>query len=61
MCILVCCRWEKNGEVSREVWLKAGQQGLLGVCAPTELGGAGGDFIATAIVMEEQYVSTFLR
>lgn len=46
--------WEKNGEVSREVWLKAGQQGLLGVCAPTELGGAGGDFIATAIVMEEQ-------
>ena len=36
------------------MWLKAGKQGLLGVCAPSELGGAGGDFISSAIVMEEQ-------
>ena len=47
-------RWEKDGQVSREIWLKAGEQGLLGVDAPAEFGGIGGDFIDAAVIMEEQ-------
>ena len=35
--------WEKDGEVSRELWLKAGQQGFLGMSVPEEYGGAGVD------------------
>lgn len=46
--------WEKAGQVSREVWEKAGEQGLLGVTTPVEHGGIGGDFFSAAIVWEEQ-------
>lgn len=35
--------WEARGYVSREVFRAAGSLGLLGVCVPTEYGGAGGD------------------
>ena len=34
-------QWEKDGQVSREVWTKAGAQGLLGMDVPTEYGGGG--------------------
>ncbi|KAF7243606.1 Long-chain specific acyl-CoA dehydrogenase, mitochondrial [Varanus komodoensis] len=47
-------RWEKAGQVSREVWEKAGQQGFLGVNIAEEHGGIGGDLFSTAIVWEEQ-------
>ncbi|XP_078407786.1 long-chain specific acyl-CoA dehydrogenase, mitochondrial isoform X4 [Cetorhinus maximus] len=47
-------QWEKDGQVSREVWEKAGQQGLLGVNTPEEHGGLGGDILSAAIVWEEQ-------
>ena len=47
-------RWEKDGQVSREVWLKAGEQGLLGVNTPAEHGGIGGDWLDATIVLEEQ-------
>ena len=47
-------RWEKDGQVSREVWLKAGEQGLLGVGTPAEHGGIGGDWLDASIVLEEQ-------
>ena len=47
-------RWEKNGECSRELWLKAGESGLLGVHCPEEFGGIGGDWLSAAIVLEEQ-------
>ncbi|XP_050407402.1 long-chain specific acyl-CoA dehydrogenase, mitochondrial [Patella vulgata] len=47
-------QWEKDGNVSREVWLKAGENGLLGVNTAAELGGIGGDFLSTDITWEEQ-------
>ncbi|KAL3835770.1 hypothetical protein ACJMK2_021251 [Sinanodonta woodiana] len=47
-------KWEKEGQVSREVWEKAGAQGLLGVNTPAEFGGIGGDKLSTAITWEEQ-------
>lgn len=47
-------QWEKDGVVSRELWLKAGQQGFLGMCVPEEYGGAGADdFKYSAIFAEE--------
>lgn len=49
-----CPRWEKAGQVSRELWEKAGEQGLLGVMIPEEHGGVGGDVLSAAVVWEEQ-------
>jgi len=47
-------QWEKDGVVSRELWLKAGQQGFLGMSVPEEYGGAGADdFKYSAIFAEE--------
>lgn len=46
-------QWEKDGKVSREVWLAAGEAGLLCPSVPEAYGGAGGDFLMTAIVAEE--------
>ena len=37
-------QWEKDGRVSREAWLKAGEAGLLCAAMPEEYGGAGADF-----------------
>nr|XP_033800145.1 long-chain specific acyl-CoA dehydrogenase, mitochondrial isoform X2 [Geotrypetes seraphini]XP_033800146.1 long-chain specific acyl-CoA dehydrogenase, mitochondrial isoform X2 [Geotrypetes seraphini]XP_033800147.1 long-chain specific acyl-CoA dehydrogenase, mitochondrial isoform X2 [Geotrypetes seraphini]XP_033800148.1 long-chain specific acyl-CoA dehydrogenase, mitochondrial isoform X2 [Geotrypetes seraphini] len=47
-------QWEKDGQVSREIWEKAGQQGLLGVNTREEHGGIGGDLLSAAVVWEEQ-------
>ncbi len=47
-------QWEKNGIVSRELWLKAGEQGFLGLNVPEAYGGAGvDDFGYSAIIAEE--------
>ena len=46
-------QWEKDGVVSREVWRAAGAQGLLCSFVPEQYGGPGGDFLHTAIVIEE--------
>jgi len=47
-------QWEKDGIVSREMWLKAGQQGFLGLAVPEEYGGIGvNDFRYGAIMAEE--------
>ncbi len=47
-------QWEKEGIVSRELWLKAGQQGFLGLVVPEEYGGSGvDDFSYSAIIAEE--------
>lgn len=46
--------FEKKGECSREMWLKAGASGLLGVNCPEEFGGIGGDWLSATIVLEEQ-------
>lgn len=46
-------QWEKEGEVSRDAWLKAGEAGLLCPAVPEEFGGAGADFLYSTIVLEE--------
>ena len=47
--------WEAAGQVSRELWLAAGEAGLLCMAAPEEYGGTGvDDFRFNAIVNEEQ-------
>jgi long-chain-acyl-CoA dehydrogenase len=49
-------QWEKDGMVSREVWLKAGEMGFLCPDAPEEYGGAGlKDFRYNAILTEEMW------
>ena len=45
--------WEKAGQVPRELWLKAGQTGLLCCNVPEEFGGMGGDFLHSTIMVEE--------
>ncbi|MCY6379706.1 acyl-CoA dehydrogenase family protein [Hoeflea prorocentri] len=46
-------QWEKDGRVSRQAWLKAGENGLLCAAMPEEYGGAGADFLFSMVVMEE--------
>ena len=45
--------WEKAGIVPRSLWLKAGRHGLLCTGVPEEYGGAGGDFLFGATMIEE--------
>jgi acyl-CoA dehydrogenase len=47
-------QWEKQGQLSREAWRKAGEAGLLCTAMPEEYGGAGADFRFAAVAMEEQ-------
>jgi len=46
-------QWEKEGQVPRELWLKAGEFGLLCCNVPEEYGGLGGDFLHSAVLIEE--------
>ncbi|MCK0114746.1 acyl-CoA dehydrogenase family protein [Gelidibacter sp. F63206] len=45
--------WEKDGMVSREIWKRAGDLGLLCIDMPEDYGGAGLDFSFSALFMEE--------
>merc|ERR1712142_1327506 len=45
--------FEKNGQPSREAWLAMGEQGLIGISTPAEVGGIGGTFIDEMIACEE--------
>jgi alkylation response protein AidB-like acyl-CoA dehydrogenase len=45
--------WEHDGIVPRELWRRAGAQGLLCTMLAEEYGGAGGDFGFSAIIIEE--------
>ncbi len=47
-------RWNEQGYVDREVWLKAGANGLLCASMPEEYGGAGADKLYSIVLMEEQ-------
>ncbi|QDO96395.1 acyl-CoA dehydrogenase [Ferrovibrio terrae] len=46
-------QWERDGIVPRELWLKAGAQGLLCCTVPEEYGGLGLDYLFDVIVFEE--------
>jgi acyl-CoA dehydrogenase len=47
-------RWRQQGLCDKEAFLKAGEQGLLGMWVPEEYGGAGiGDFRFEQVVIEE--------
>ncbi len=47
-------QWERDGQVSREVWLTAGEQGFLGLGVPEAYGGPGiRDFRFNNIIQEE--------
>lgn len=46
-------QWEKQGHIDRQLWSKAGEQGLLCSHLPEEYGGMAVDFLYSAIVIEE--------
>jgi acyl-CoA dehydrogenase len=46
-------QWEKDGIVSRESWLKAGEQGFLCPWLPEEYGGSDADFLYSLVMTEE--------
>src|ERR1700752_78119 len=46
-------KWEEDGIVPRELWLKAGAAGLLCCTVPEEFGGAGLDYLFDVVVFEE--------
>jgi alkylation response protein AidB-like acyl-CoA dehydrogenase len=47
-------QWERDGQVSRGVWLAAGRAGLLGTDVPEEYGGGGvPDFRYNTVLLEE--------
>ena len=37
--------WNERGMTDRATWLRLGEEGFLGACAPEQYGGAGGDFL----------------
>lgn len=45
--------WIEAGVSDRSAWRKMGENGFLGANQPEEYGGAGGDFLYDAIIMEE--------
>jgi acyl-CoA dehydrogenase len=45
--------WNEAGITPRSIWKRMGEEGFLGAAMPVEYGGAGGDFLYDAIVMEE--------
>ena len=46
-------QWEQDGIVPRELWLKAGAQGLLCCTVPEAYGGPGLDYLFDVVVFEE--------
>ena len=51
-------RWEQQGHVDRDVWLRAGELGLLGWEAPEEFGGTGIRDFRYNVVMTEEFIAT---
>ena len=45
-------RWENQGHVDREAWLKAGANGLLCPSMSDDYGGPGGDFLHAVLMIE---------
>ncbi len=45
-------QWEKDGQVSPELWKKAGENGFLCPWLPEEYGGSGVDFLYSVLIIE---------
>ncbi|MDQ3867748.1 MAG: acyl-CoA dehydrogenase family protein, partial [Actinomycetota bacterium] len=45
--------WDREHRFPRETVAKLAELGLMGVCVPEELGGAGADFLSYVLVLEE--------
>jgi alkylation response protein AidB-like acyl-CoA dehydrogenase len=45
--------WDREHRFPTELYGKLAQLGLMGVCVPEELGGAGADFLSYILVLEE--------
>ena len=45
--------WNERGMTDPATWRKCGREGFLGANQPVEYGGAGGDFLYDAVIMEE--------
>ncbi|MDX6664494.1 MAG: hypothetical protein QOG68_700, partial [Solirubrobacteraceae bacterium] len=45
--------WDREHHFPKEVFAQLGELGLMGVCVPAELAGAGADFLAYVLVLEE--------
>ena len=45
--------WDREHRFPTELYPKLSELGLLGVCVPAELGGAGADFLSYILVLEE--------
>ncbi len=45
--------WDREHHFPRELFTELGELGLMGVCVPEEHGGAGADFLAYVLVLEE--------
>jgi acyl-CoA dehydrogenase len=52
--------WEGAGMVSRELWLKAGEAGLLCPTVPSDYGGPEADWLYNVIVLEEVAAAGFV-
>ena len=46
-------QWDRDHHFPRELFAELGELGLMGVCVPEEHGGAGADFLAYMLVLEE--------
>ena len=45
--------WDRERTFPRALFTRLGELGLMGVCVPEEYGGAGADFVAYVLVLEE--------
>ena len=45
--------WDREHHFPRDLYDRLGELGLMGVCVPDELGGAGADFLSYMLVLEE--------
>jgi alkylation response protein AidB-like acyl-CoA dehydrogenase len=45
--------WDREHRFPAELFAKLAELGLMGVCVPEELGGAGADFLSYVLVLEE--------
>ena len=45
--------WDREHAIPADIFTRLGELGLMGVCVPAEHGGAGADFLAYVLVLEE--------